>query len=161
MQYRKGEVDLCLVGGKWYLAATWDIPETEEFDAADWLGIDFSIVNLAVDGDSRSHTGIERVRSQLARRNARLQKRGTKAAKRHLKKLAGTEARFRKRTNHVISKALVQTAPHRSRRCVGRTDAYSRAARRSQPACLHSWSLGQLRAFVTYKAACRCACAVR
>ena len=35
MAYRKGEVDLCLIRGKWILAATCDIPETEEFNAED------------------------------------------------------------------------------------------------------------------------------
>ena len=33
-----------------------------------------------------------------------------KSAKRHLKKLSGKEARFRKNTNHVISKRIVQKA---------------------------------------------------
>jgi hypothetical protein len=33
MAFRKGEVDLCLVRGKWFLAATCDIPETDEFVA--------------------------------------------------------------------------------------------------------------------------------
>jgi hypothetical protein len=37
MAFRKGEVDLCLVRGKWILAATCDIPETDEFVAEDWL----------------------------------------------------------------------------------------------------------------------------
>ena len=46
MAYRKGEVDLCLIRGKWILAATCDIPETEEFKASDWLGCDLGIVSL-------------------------------------------------------------------------------------------------------------------
>jgi len=117
MAYRKGEVDLCLVRGKWMLAATCDIPETDEFKAADWLGIDFGIVSLAADSDGKVHTGadIERIRNRLARRRRGLQKRGTKAAKRKLRKLAGKEARFRKHTNHVISKEIVQTAERTAR----------------------------------------------
>lgn len=47
MAYRKGEADLCFVRGKWYLAATCDVPETEEFQAEDWLGVDLGIVALA------------------------------------------------------------------------------------------------------------------
>ena len=110
MTYRKGEVDLCLVRGKWILAATCDIPETDKFNAEDWLGVDFGVVYLAADSDGKVYTGanVERVRDSLARRKRGLQKRGTKAAKRSLRKLAGKEARFRKHTNHIISKVIVQ-----------------------------------------------------
>jgi hypothetical protein len=51
LAFRKGEVDLCFVRGKWMLAATCDIPETDEFKAEDWLGVDLGIVSLAVDSD--------------------------------------------------------------------------------------------------------------
>ena len=157
MIYRKGEVDLCLIRGKWILAATCDIPETDEFKAADWLGVDFGIVSLAADSDGKVHTGadVERVRDRLARRKRGLQKRGTKAAKRRLCKLAGKEARFRKHTNHCISKVIVQTAERTERGIAleelkgirGRV-----TARRSQRSRLHSWSFHQLRSFVAYKA---------
>ncbi len=112
MAYRKGEVDLCFVRGKWILAATCDIPETTEFNAEDWLGVDLGIVSLAVDSDggARSGADVERVRSKLARRRRGIQKRGTKAAKRLLRKLSGKQARFQKHTNHCISKSLVLDA---------------------------------------------------
>jgi putative transposase len=157
MAYRKGEVDLCLVHGKWILAATCDIPETDEFKATDWLGVDFGIISLAADSDGNIHTGadIERVRDHLTRRRRGLQKRGTKAAKRRLRKIAGKEARFRKHTNHCISKEIVQTAERTERGIAleelkgirGRV-----TARRSQRSRLHSWSFHQLRSFVAYKA---------
>jgi putative transposase len=157
MTYRKGEVDLCLVRGKWMLAATCDIPETDEFNATDWLGVDFGIVSLAADSDGAVHTGadVERVRDRLARRKRGLQKRGTKAAKRRLRKMAGKEARFRKHTNHCISKVIVQTA-ERTERGIAIEDLKGIrgrvTARRSQRSRLHSWSFHQLRAFVAYKA---------
>lgn len=157
MTYRKGEIDLCLVRGKWYLVATCDVPETDEFEAEDWLGVDLGIVALAADSDGRIYSGadVERVRSRLARRKAALQKRGTKAAKRRLKKLAGKEARFRKHTNHCLTKAIVQTAERTGRGIAieelkgirGRV-----TAKRSQRSRLHSWSFGQTRAFLAYKA---------
>lgn len=157
MAYRKGEVDLCLVRGKWILAATCDIPETDEFRASDWLGVDFGIVSLAADSDGTIHTGadVERVRDRLARRKRGLQKRGTKAAKHRLCKLAGKEARFRRHTNHCISKVIVQTA-ERTERGIALEDLNGIrgrvTARRSQRSRLHSWSFFQLRAFVAYKA---------
>lgn len=157
MAYRKGEVDLCLVRGKWYLAATCDIPETEEFQAEDWLGVDLGICSLAVDSDGTIHTGaeVERVRSKLARRKAGLQRRGTKAAKRRLRKLAGKERRFRTHVNHCISKVIVLTAERTGRGIALENLTHIRSrvtARRGQRSRLHSWAFAQTRAFLTYKA---------
>jgi IS605 OrfB family transposase len=159
MAYRKGEVDLCLMRGKWMLAATCDIPEIDEFKAADWLGVDFGIVSLAVDSDGATHTGadVERVRNRLARRKRGLQKRNTKAAKRRLCKLAGKEARFRKHTNHCISKTIVKTAERTGRGiALEELKGIRRrvTARRSQRSRLHSWPFHQLRSFIAYKARC-------
>lgn len=157
LAFRKGEVDLMFVKGKWYLACVCDVPDPEEIGIEGVLGVDFGIVNLAFDSDGNSHTGadIEKVRSKLARRKAGLQRRGTKAAKRRLKALAGKEARFRKHTNHCISKVLV-TEAERSRRAIAieeLTHIRRRVkARRPQRARLHSWSFAQLRAFIEYKA---------
>ncbi len=59
LAFRKGEIDLCLVRRKWYLAATCDVPETEEFRAEDWLAVDLGIVSLASDSDGRSYSGAD------------------------------------------------------------------------------------------------------
>lgn len=155
--FQKGEVDLCFVRGKWMLAATCDIPETTEFKADDWLGIDLGIVHLAADSDGTLYSGdaVERVRSRLARRKAGLQRRGTKAAKRRLRKLAGKEARFRHHTNHCLSKAIVQCAERTGRGIALEELRHIRervTAKRAQRSRLHSWSFGQLRQYVTYKA---------
>jgi len=157
MAYRKGEVDFCLVRGKWILAASCDIPETEEFKASDWLGVDLGIVSLAADSDGTTHSGtdIERIRDRLARRKRGLQKCGTKAAKRRLRQLAGREARFRRHTNHCISKVIVKTAERTARGIALEDLTHIRkrvTARRSQRSRLHSWSFAQLRAFIAYKA---------
>ena len=155
--FQKGEVDLCFVRGKWYLAATCDIPETTEFHAEDWLGVDLGIVSLAVDSDGATYSGadVERVRQRLARRRQGLQKRGTKAAKRRLRKLSGKQARFQKHTNHCISKALVLDA-ERTGRGLALEDLKgirSRVtARSNQRARLGNWGFGQLGSFVSYKA---------
>jgi putative transposase len=155
--FRKGEVDLCKVRGKWYLAATCDIPETTEFNAEDWLGVDLGIVSLAVDSDGTIYSGadIERVRNRLARRRQGLQKRGTKAAKRRLRKLSGKQARFQKHTNHVISKALISDAERTGRGIALEELKGIRSrvtARSSQRARLGNWGFAQLGNFVAYKA---------
>lgn len=155
--FQKGEVDLCFVRSKWMLAATCDIPETAEFKADDWLGVDLGIVHLAADSDGTLYSGaaVERVRSKLARRKAGLQRRGTKAAKRRLRKLAGKEARFRHHTNHCLSKAIVQCAERTGRGLALEELRGIRervTAKRAQRSRLHSWSFGQLRQYVAYKA---------
>lgn len=158
MAYRKGEVDLCLVRGKWMLAATCDVPETDEFRPEDWLGVDLGIVSLAVDSDGGARSGaeVERVRRHQQKRRRGLQKCGTKGAKRRLRKLSGKQARFQQHTNHVISKALVLDAERTGRGLAlenlkgirGRVTARSS----DQRARLGNWGFAQLGGFVTYKA---------
>jgi len=155
--FRKGEVDLCFVRGKWMLACTCDIPETEEFKADDWLGVDVGIVNIAATSDGKVYAGaaIERVRVRHAKRRSCLQSVGTKAAKRRLRKLSGKQARFQTHTNHCISKAIVMEAERTERgisveELTGIRDRVT--ARRKHRARLGNWSFGQLRAFLSYKA---------
>ena len=158
MAYRKGEVDLCLVRGKWLLAATCDIPETDEFQAEDWLGVDLGIVSLAVDSDGATYGGadVERQRQRHQKRRNGLQKLGTKGAKRRLRKLSGKQARFQKHHNHCISKAIVADAERTDRGIALENLKGIRArvtARGSeQRGRLGNWGFAQLGTFVTYKA---------
>ena len=108
----KGQADLLYRKGIFYLAVTLDVPTPAPDETADTLGVDLGIVNLATDSEGETFSGehVEKVRTRHHALRGRLQKRGTKNAKRHLKKLAGSEARFRKNTNHVISKRIVAKA---------------------------------------------------
>jgi putative transposase len=157
MAYRKGEVDLCIVRGKWMLAATCDVPETDEFQAEDWLGVDLGIVSLLVDSDGRAHTGadVERKRRGIQKRRARLQKRGTKGAKRRLRIVSRKQARYQRHTNHCIAKAVVLEAERTGRGIALEQLKGIRArvtARSNQRARLGNWGFGQLGAFIAYKA---------
>jgi putative transposase len=158
IDYRKGEADLCLVRGKWFLAATCDVPETEPFEADDWLGIDLGITSLAVDSDGTAHSGeaVERARRHHQKRRRGLQKCGTKAAKRRLRRLAGKQRRFQAHHNHCLSKRLVGDAERTGRGIALEQLKGIRArvtARGSEPrARLGNWGFGQLAAFIAYKA---------
>ena len=156
----KGQADLIYRAGTFYLAVTLDVPTPKPDEVTETLGIDLGIVNLATDSDGETFSGaqVEQVRTRYHRLRQRLQKRGTKSAKRHLKKLSGKQARFQKNTNHVISKRLVAKAKYRHkaiaieelRHIRSRTEArlhHSQRARHS------NWSFGQLRFFIEYKAA--------
>jgi putative transposase len=156
----KGQADLLYRKGTWYLAVTLDVPTPTPDEPTETLGVDLGIVNIATDstGETFSGTQVEKTRQRMHALRRRLQKRGTKSAKRHLKKLSGKEARFRKNTNHVISKRLVHKAKQKKqaialeelRHIRHRTE---RTVRRSQRARHSSWSFAQLRFFLSYKAA--------
>jgi putative transposase len=156
----KGQADLLYRKGTFYLAVTLEMPEPTPATADGTLGVDLGIVNLATDSEGESFSGeqVEKVRKLHHSLRQRLQKRGTKNAKRHLKKLSGQEARFKKNTNHVISKRIVQKARTSGqgiaiedlRHIRTRTEARLRKSQRHRHS---SWSFGQLREFLSYKAA--------
>ncbi len=153
----RGQADLVLRRGKFYLYVTVEVPDGAPVDPEGWLGVDLGIRNLATDSDGERHSGaaVDAARVRIHTLRSALQSAGTKSAKRHLKKLAGKEARFRSHTNHVLSKALVTKAQDTDRGLAledlrgirGRT-----RFRKPQRAQMGSWAFFQLRAFLTYKA---------
>src|SRR5216683_906697 len=156
----KGQADLLSRQGVFYLAVTLEVPTPTPDEVTGTLGVDLGIVNLATDSEGETFSGeaVEHNRKRHQALRQRLQKRGTKDAKRHLKKLSGKEARFKRNTNHVISKRIVSKAKANSqaiaiedlRHIRKRTDS---TVRRSQRSKHSSWSFGQLRSFLSYKAA--------
>jgi len=156
----KGQADLLYRKGTFYLAVTIDRLEPPPDETQGTLGVDLGIINLVTDSTGESFSGelVEANRKRHQALRQRLQKRGTKDAKRRLKKLSGREARFKKNTNHVISKRIVQKAKQNSqalaiedlRHIRKRTDS---TVRRSQRSKQSSWAFGQLRSFLSYKAA--------
>jgi putative transposase len=154
---RKGETDLGLVRGKWFLMATCQVPEPEMATVGEFLGVDLGVAEIASTCDGQRYSGgeVKGVRHRHRRLRARLQKKQTRAAKRRLKKLSGKEFRFAKHVNHVISKQIVETAK-RTGRGIAIEDLNGIRqrirARRKQRAVLHSWAFAQLGAFLIYKA---------
>jgi IS605 OrfB family transposase len=154
---RKGQVDLIYRGGKFFLMLSVDIPEDAPIEVKDFLGVDLGIVNLATDSDGMTYTGeaVEKVRRRHHRNRKGLQGKGTRGAKKRLKKLAGREGRFRRHVNHCISKAIVATAKDTDRGIVVEdlSGIRDRTTVRAKQRARHSgWAFFQLRAFVEYKA---------
>jgi IS605 OrfB family transposase len=157
-EYRKGESDLVERDGEFHLLATCEVPEAEvNADPTGFLGVDLGIVNIATtsDGDIFSGRQLNRYRARQARLRAKLQKKGTKSAKRLLKKRARRERRFAADTNHVISKRIVAEA-ERTSRGIALEDLQGIRTRarlkRPQRAAVHSWAFAQLGQFLAYKA---------
>ncbi len=156
-EYRKGESDLVLRDGMWFLVATCEVPETEQTEPTDFLGVDLGIVNIATTSDGKIHAGrrLNRYRKRQLALRAKLQRKGTKSAKRVLKRQRRKETRKATGTNHIISKHIV-TVAERTGRGIGMEDLAgirTRARlRKPQRVALHSWAFAQLGRFVEYKA---------
>lgn len=153
----RGQADLVLRDGKFYLYATIELPEPAIVNPDEFLGVDMGTVNLATDSDGKAYSGgkVNGLRKRHAKLRGKLQKKGTKAAKRLLKKRSRKEQRFATHTNHVISKTVVATAKRTERGIAieDLTGIRDRVRlRRSQRRSHHSWAFFQLRAFTEYKA---------
>jgi IS605 OrfB family transposase len=153
----KGQVDLVYRDGTFYLYATIDVPEDTPIQPTRFLGVDLGITNIATDSDGNSYTGdaIERVRQRSHTARQTYQSTHTKSAKRRLKKMAGTQARFQRWANHGLAKRLVQYAKDTQAALsledlTGIRDRMTVRVR--QRAKQHNWSFRQLREFVVYKA---------
>lgn len=153
----RGESDLCLIKGKFYLFTSCEVNEPDEKDVDDFLGVDLGVTNIAVDSDKEIHSArtVNNVRFRHRRLRTKLQSKGTKASRRRLKKLSGQERRFATWVNHNISKSIVHKAKDTDRGVALEDLGGIRervTVRKAQRTQLHSWSFFQLRSFIEYKA---------
>lgn len=157
LKFRQGESDLLFYKGEFYLLACCEIPEPTQADIDSMIGVDFGIIQIAVDSLGTSFSGepIEKVRQRYNKLRRSLQARGTKSAKRHLVRIARKESRFRKDVNHCIAKKLVQTAKD-TKQGIGLEDLthirLRTTVRKSERAKQSGWAFAQLKDFVEYKA---------
>ena len=157
LKHRKGEVDLMFVRGHWYIAAVCDFDDPDLLTPDGVLGVDLGIVNIATDSTGEQFSGkdVEEKREWYVKRRAILQKKGTKAAKRRLKKMSGRQRRFQKWVNHNVSCRIVSKA-ERSQCAISLEDLKHIRARakanKEQRKRLHNWGFAELRNFIEYKA---------
>ncbi len=149
--------DLILQDGIFYLAVVVDAPEPIPGEPDGFLGVDLGIVNIAADSDGVSYSGgkVNGLRKRHAKLRAKLQSKGTKAAKRLLKKRSRKESRFATNINHTISKRVVAKAKDTGRGIALEDLGGIRSritVRHSQRRQHHSWAFSQLRKFIEYKA---------
>src|SRR5579859_168800 len=153
----RGQADLVLRDGMFYLYATLKLPNVPIADVQDFLGVDVGIVNIATDSDAIVYADarVEQQRRTCAHRRRNLQRRQTGSAKRKRQSLRRKQARFQRDSNHCISKALVRTAKDTGRGIAledlqGIRERVS--VRRRQRARHANWAFAQLSTFVQYKA---------
>lgn len=152
--------DLILRDGGWWLhvVVTVPVPDVPPNDTV--IGVDLGLAQPAVTSN-RQFLGRRRWKAIEGRyfslRRA-LQRKGSKSAKRHLRRIRHKQARFQRDCDHVLSKHIVQSVPEGSAIVIEnlthirqRTKQRGREQRRR----IHSWSYAQMRQFLTYKAEAR------
>lgn len=155
--YRKGETDLINDSGTFYLIAGVEIPAEPLNEVKDYLAFDSGIVNIATtsDGDNWSGGAVTLRRKKNRALRVKLQAKGTKSAKRLLKKRNKKESRFVRDVNHCISKKIVETAKRTNRGIAHENlKGIRNRARLNKPnrTELNSWAFAQLFELVAYKA---------
>ncbi len=141
------------------IAVESEVPEVPEGGT---LGVDLGIRRLASTSTGRRFSGtiLREYRETRWRVRASLQSRGTKGAKRALKRLSGRELRRARWENHRISKRIVLEAVRHGCSRIGLEDLRGIRKRlqvrnRHRNRMVSVWAFGQLREFIRYKAAAK------
>lgn len=155
-----------------------DVDEPTGTQLQEVIGVDVGIRYLAVTSTSTGEPTFypgKRVRhkaNHFARLRKRLQRKGTRGAKRRLKRIALRERRLKLQANHRIAKQIIEQHPHtligleeltdirertkrrkRKRKKNGKgSERVSPKARKANRVYSH-WSFAELHALITYKAA--------
>jgi putative transposase len=156
--YPVDTADLLFRHGRWWLHVVVTIPAPEIKPTDQVIGVDLGIARPAVTSNNRflGKRAWKAIEGELFHLKRNLQKKGTKSAKRHLKRVRGKQARFRRNNDHLLSKQIVASAePGATIVLENLTDMRKRAKIRKKTETsrrVHSWSFAQLKSFVAYKA---------
>ena len=161
--WKFGLAKLLKSSGKWYLhiSATKEVTDFDKQAVKHVVGIDRGLRFLVTSYDEQGKTAffdgqaIMRKRAKYQKLRAILQTKGTKSAKRRLKKLSGRENRWISDVNHCLSKTLVQKYGANTLFVLENLNGVS-FERTDLPKALRnqnkSWAFYQLEQFLTYKA---------
>lgn len=147
--------DLCIKKNKVFLHICFEKDLTDSSTNGTLVGIDRGINNIAVSSNNKFYGG-GRVKNQVnkyQRLRNKLQKKGTKSAKRHLCRLRGKEKRFRADINHQVSKSIISSlSPGDTIVLEDLTGIRNQRLRKKQRTLINNWSFYQLEQFLIYKA---------
>jgi IS605 OrfB family transposase len=143
--------------GDYYVQIAHDTVPPAPKEPKGHLGVDVGIKNLASlsTGERFGGAEVEAKRDHFQAMRTALQAKGTKGAKRLLKRLSGREQRFIAWVNHTISARIIRFARHHALVVIleDLTGIRQRAkVRKSQRQRHHRWAFYQLRSFLEYKA---------
>lgn len=155
--YIKGEANLVYKKGKFYLFQAVDVPEQDVDDIEEFIGVDFGLTDIISTSDNIKHSAdwINQYREKRQTVRSSIQRKGTRNARKLLKRLSGKERTTATILNHTISKSLVQTAKEQGKGIAieDLTNIRFTSKRRNKKfrAKLGRWSFSQLRSFLEYK----------
>jgi IS605 OrfB family transposase len=149
--------DLCIDKKKKnaYLHITFEKDISDTQPNGKLIGLDRGINNIAVASDNRFFSGghVKNTVNRYRRLRKLLQKKVTKSAKRHLKKIRQKEKRFRADINHQVSKQIINSLnPGNTIVLEDLTGIRNKRLRKEQRTMINSWSFYQLERFLVYKA---------
>lgn len=162
-KWKFGSLKMLQLKGKWYihLSATTAIPEFEAEQAVHVVGIDRGLRFLAACYDEKgksilfSGQKILRKRRKYKKLRAELQAKGTKSAKRRLKKIGQRENRWMSDVNHRLTKTLIDHYGSNTIYALEDLTDVRFATEKSpkdQRYEIVSWAFYQFEQFLTYKA---------
>jgi putative transposase len=156
--YPADTADLIERDGRWWLHVVVTVPVPEVAPSYHVVGVDLGLSRPAVTSNNRflGKRMWKAIEGRLFKLKRALQKRGTKSAKRRLRKVRHKQMRFRRNADHILSKQIVQSAePGGTIVLENLKDIRKRARMRRKTETqrrIHSWSFAQLKGFIRYKA---------
>ena len=156
--YPVDTADLIEKDGSWWLHVVVSVPAPQLEPSDQVVGVDLGLNRPAVTSNNRflGQRRWKAVEGRYFKRIGALQKKGTKSAKRHLRKIKRRRARFRKDADHVLSKQIVAAAEMGAAIVLENlTDIRKRVKAKRRSATkrrLHSWPFASLKTKIEYKA---------
>jgi putative transposase len=155
--------DLVYRKGKYWLHVVVSVPEPTVEKNPLVVGVDLGLNRPAVTSERQflGNPHWKEIDRRYFRIRRKLQSKGSKSAKRHLKKLSKRQALFHRDADHVLSKRIVQNTPQgatlvfenltniRATSKMGRGKQNKNVDNKRK---LHSWTFAQLYSFTAYKA---------
>jgi IS605 OrfB family transposase len=144
--------------GEWWLHVVVTVPAPDIPPSDQVVGVDLGITRPAVMSNNRflGKKAWKAIDGRLFHFKRALQKKGTKSARCHLKRVRRRQRRFRRDCDHVLSKQIVQSVePGGTIVLENLKDIRKRmkAKRRTKTKRrMHSWSFAQIKGFIGYKA---------
>jgi putative transposase len=156
--YPTDTADLLFRNGVWWLHVVVTVPAPDVVPTDQVVGVDLGLAQPAVTSNNRflGKRAWKAIEGRLFHLKRKLQQKGTRSAKRHLKRLRRKQARFRRNTDHILSKQIVASVePGATIVLENLTDIRKRTKikRKTETSRrVHSWSFAQLKGFIEYKA---------
>ena len=118
------------------------------------LGIDRGLYHLAVTSQKQffSSGQIRDTQRRYLHNRKKLQQKGTRSSKRHLKKMSGREKRFMKDVNHCVSKKLALLPNVSVYALEDLTSIRNQRRNKKMNKWMNSWTFYQLEQYLNYKA---------